>query len=190
MVRRHQVQLLRFVRVFAGRGDATEDVVQETWMAVLRGIDKFEGRASFRTWLYQVAANRARTHAARERRRDEIERMVRAETEEAGPFVDAERFLPDGAPEYARHWAAAPREWGEHPEARLLSREAARFVRNEIDRLPPVQAAVITLRDVEGLDAQEVSALLGISDGNQRVLLHRARTKLWRALELYLEETS
>jgi RNA polymerase sigma-70 factor (ECF subfamily) len=165
-------------------------VVQETWLAVLHGIDRFEGRARFRTWLYQIAANRARTFASRENRREEIERRVRAETEEREPFVDAGRFLPETDLEYPKHWSAPPRDWGEHPEARLMSLEVARLVQTEIDRLPPVQAAVVVLRDVAGLEAGDVGELLGVSDANQRVLLHRARTKLWRALDAYFGETS
>jgi RNA polymerase sigma-70 factor (ECF subfamily) len=189
LVRRHAGPLARFVRLFVAP-ESTEDVLQETWLAVLGGIDRFEGRASFRTWLYQIAANRARTYAARERRREEIERMARAETEESDPVVDTGRFLPDTDPQYPRHWAAPPLDWGDHPEVRLLSLEVARLVQSEIDRLPPVQAAVVTLRDVEGLDAREVGDLIGVSDGHQRVLLHRARTKLWRALEAYFGETA
>ena len=189
LVRRHQAQLLRFVRVFVRRS-SIEDVVQETWLAVLRGIDKFENRASFRTWLYQIASNRARTLAARERRREEIERMIVSEVNEQRPIVDRGRFLPETDAEYPLHWAAPPPDWGEHPEARVMSLETAAFLRKEIDELPPVQAAVVTLRDVEGLEADDVSQLLGVSDGNQRVLLHRARTKLWRALELHLREAT
>ncbi len=190
LVRRHQAPLLRFVRVFVRRPESIEDVVQDTWIALLRGIDKFENRASFRTWLYQIASNRARTHASRERRREEIERMILAEVGEQGPVVDRDRFLPETAPEYPLHWAVPPFDWGDHPETRLLSRETATFLKNEIDRLPPVQAAVVTLRDVEGLEAEDVSQMLSVSAGNQRVLLHRARTKLWRALELHLGEAT
>jgi RNA polymerase sigma-70 factor (ECF subfamily) len=190
LVRRHQPQLQRFVRVFVRRPESIEDVVQDTWLAVLRGIDKFENRASFRTWLYQIASNRARTHAARERRREEIERMITAEIDEQRPFVDGDRFLPATDQQYPLHWGAPPIDWGEHPEARILSRETATFLRAEIDRLPPVQAAVVTLRDIEGLHPRDVAQALGVSDGNQRVLLHRARTKLWRALEIHLGEAT
>jgi RNA polymerase sigma-70 factor (ECF subfamily) len=115
--------------------------------------------------------------------------MIRAETDEQHPVVDSRRFLPETDVHFPLHWAVPPLDWGDHPEARLMSRETAFFLRNEIDRLPPVQAAVVTLRDIEGLDAPEVSTLLGVSDGNQRVLLHRARTRLWRALEVHLGET-
>jgi RNA polymerase sigma-70 factor, ECF subfamily len=188
LVRKHQAPLLRFLRAFVDRAAAAEDVAQETWVAVLRGADGFEQRATFKTWLYGIAVHRAQSHVDRERRQERLERAIVAEIGARDHAVDRARFLPNGDARYPAHWETPPADWGDHPEARLLSRETAELLADQIDELPPAQAAVLMLRDIEGLDRTEVCGLLGISDGNQRVLLHRARTTLWRALESHLAE--
>lgn len=161
-----------------------EDVVQETWLAVLTGLDRFEGRSSLRTWVFSILLNVARSRGARERR--SIPFSSAFPESEAGPTVDPSRFLPPGE-EWAGHWAAPPQAW-DLPESALLSREARVRLRAALDALPLRQRTVVHLRDVHGLDAAEVCAALGIEPGNQRVLLHRGRAKLRQLLEDYMNE--
>ena len=180
LVRRYQGSLLRLARGFVGSEAVAEEVVQETWLGVLQGIARFEGRSSFKTWLFRILVNRARTRGEREGR--------------SVPFTDlppeaavpAERFHGPGAP-WEGHWASPPRSWGASPEEQLLGAETLEQIARAIAALPPAQRTVITLRDVEGLDAAEVCNVLAISDTNQRVLLHRARSKVRAALERYLD---
>jgi RNA polymerase sigma-70 factor (ECF subfamily) len=182
---RHQAQLLRLARSFVRDRAVAEEVVQETWLAVLNGIDRFEGRSSLKTWIYQILVNRARTRAVRERRSAPFSAL--AGEDDDGPAVDADRFRPPGD-RWAGSWAAAPADWSVLPEERLLGRETLALVRDAIGGLPPRQANVLVLRDVEGWEPEEVCAALGLSPGNQRILLHRARSKVRAALELYLSE--
>jgi RNA polymerase sigma-70 factor, ECF subfamily len=181
----HQSQLLRLARSFVRDRAVAEEVVQETWLAVLNGIDRFEGRSSLKTWIYQILINRARTRAVRERRSAPFSALARDGGDEAA--VDADHFRPPGD-RWAGHWAAAPSDWRALPEERLLGRETLARVRDAIDELPPRQANVLVLRDVEGWEPEEVCAALGLSPGNQRILLHRARSKVRAALEDYLAE--
>jgi RNA polymerase sigma-70 factor (ECF subfamily) len=157
-----------------------EEVVQETWLAVLRGLDRFEERSTFKTWLFRILVNRARTRGERESRSAPFSSLAGAADE---PSVDPDRFLPADDPRAPGAWAAPPLAW---PEDRLLSQETLDVISAAIDALPEAQRTVITLRDVEGFSAEEVSTALGITDGNQRVLLHRARSKVRKALEGYL----
>jgi len=185
LVGRHGASLLRLARTFVGDRAVAEEVVQETWLAVLNGIDRFEGRSSLKTWIFQILSNRAKTRAVRERRSAPFSSLAEAKDDEAA--VDADRFRPDGD-RWVGHWAAAPSDWSHLPEERLLDRETLARVQEAIHTLPPRQAEVLVLRDVEGWDPEEVCAALDISDGNQRILLHRARSKVRAALELYLAE--
>jgi RNA polymerase sigma-70 factor (ECF subfamily) len=155
-----------------------EEVVQETWLGVLRGLDRFEGRSSLRTWVFRIAANIARTRAVRERRSLPFSSLPGADE----PAVDPDRFLPAGDPRFPGGWARGPAAW-ELPEERLLAGETREIIRAAIEALPPAQRLVVTLRDVEGWSADEACAALALTDGNQRVLLHRARSKLRAALE-------
>jgi RNA polymerase sigma-70 factor (ECF subfamily) len=179
--------MLRLALVHVGSRAVAEEVVQDAWVGVLRQLDRFEGRSSLRTWVLRIVANRARTRAARERRTLPFSSLDPLE-EPAGPAVEPERFVAPGEP-WARHWASPPRSWREVPEDRLLSAETRAEVERAVALLPPAQRAVITLRDVEGLSAAETCELLELTEGNQRVLLHRARSKVRRALERYLDET-
>jgi RNA polymerase sigma-70 factor, ECF subfamily len=166
------------------RGRATaEEVVQETWLAVLNGIDRFEGRSSLKTWIFRILGNRAKTRAQREGRSVPFSALAARDAEGEERSVDHDRFA---GPEdrYPGHWAAPPRDW---PHERLLEREALEVIHSAIEELPEAQQQVIRLRDVQGWRAEEVAAALEISDGNQRVLLHRARTKVRRELEGYLD---
>ena len=186
LVDRHGAALLHLARTFVRDRAVAEEVVQETWMAVLNGIDRFEGRSSLKTWIFQIVSNRARTRAVRERRSAPFSALP-ADGDCIEAAVDADRFRGDGH-RWAGHWAAEPSDWGRLPEELLLGRETLMRVHEAIELLPPRQADVILLRDVEGWQPDEVCAALGISDGNQRILLHRARSKVRAALERYFAE--
>jgi RNA polymerase sigma-70 factor, ECF subfamily len=177
--------MLRLAMVHVGNRAVAEEVVQDAWVGVLRQLDRFEGRSSLRTWILRIVANRARTRAVRERRTLPFSSLDGLD--DPGPAVEPERFLPAGEP-WAGHWASPPRSWRDVPEDRLLSGELRAEVERAVEGLPPAQRAVIVLRDVEGMTAAETCQLLGLTDGNQRVLLHRARSRVRRALERYLEE--
>jgi RNA polymerase sigma-70 factor, ECF subfamily len=172
--------LLRMARMFVRDRAVAEEVVQETWLGVLRGIDRFEGRSSLKTWIYRILMNTARTRGQREAR--SIPFSAAAGGDEAS--VDPDRFL-DAGNRLAGDWTLAPREW-QTPEEELLQGETRDAILRAIEDLPPAQRAVITMRDVEGFPPAEVSELLGITDGNQRVLLHRARSKVRSAIEAEL----
>jgi RNA polymerase sigma-70 factor (ECF subfamily) len=186
LVRLYGASLLRLARTFVRDAAVAEEVVQETWLAVLNGIDRFEGRSSLKTWIFQILSNRAKTRAVRERRSAPFSALA-ADGDDDEAAVDADRFRGDGH-RWAGHWAAAPSDWSHLPEERLLGQETLERVNSAIEMLPPRQADVIVLRDVEGWSPEEVCAALGITDGNQRILLHRARSKVRAALEQYLQE--
>jgi RNA polymerase sigma-70 factor, ECF subfamily len=179
MVDAYSPGLLRMARMFVRDRAVAEEIVQETWLGVLRGIDRFEGRSSLRTWIYRILMNTAKTRAQREARSIPFSAAVRGDE----PVVDPDRFLgPDHR--WAGGWMLGPSDWPT-PEEELLQGETREVILDTIDTLPEAQRAVITMRDVEGLDAEEVAGALGITDGNQRVLLHRARSKVRSALERY-----
>jgi RNA polymerase sigma-70 factor, ECF subfamily len=181
LVRRHHPSMVRVARLFVGR-EAAEDVAQEAWLAVLRGVGSFEGRSSLRSWIMSIVANKARTRFGRDLRTVPLSSLSAEEgTGEAA--VEAERFRAPGDPEWPGHWATPPVAW---PEAQLLQGETMAEVARAIELLPEAPRAVITLRDVEGWDAAETCALLGLSEANQRVLLHRARSRVRRAVEQHL----
>ena len=165
LVERYQPRLLRLAGTFVGSRDLVEDIAQETWLAVFRGVDRFEGRSSFRTWLFQICANRARSIAVRERRIVPVEDVTRV--------ADRPVFAADGS------WETPPDPWADEAGDRA---ELVAAVQTAIVALPLTQRQVITLRDVEGLSAEEVCEVLMLSDGNQRVLLHRARLRVRAAL--------
>lgn len=178
LVRRYTPMLMRLARMYVPTDALAEDVVQETWVAVVRGLERFEGRSSFKTWLFRILVNRAKTRGVREHRSIPFASVGGgAPEEEEGPTVDPSRFTSEGA------WTSAPADWRDDPELSLESDEALRIVRAAIDELPERQKIVITLRDLEGLSSDEVRNVLDLSETNQRVLLHRARTKVRQALE-------
>ena len=177
LVRRYDRSLRRVARTFVRTPSAADDVVQETWLAVIRGLDAFEGRSSLSRWIFSILANRARTRATRDARNVPFSALHG----DAGPAVDPEAFGPDG------RWRSAPPRLDTDPEARLLSKELRARLVGAVEELAPAQRAVITLRDLAGLDAAEVCSLLDISDGNQRVLLHRARANVRAALTPLVE---
>jgi RNA polymerase sigma-70 factor, ECF subfamily len=169
LIERYQARLLRLAGSFVARRDVAEDVVQETWIAVLNGIGGFQGRSAFRSWLFQICVNKAKSAAARERRVVPVD--------PADLDVDAADFATDGS------WAAPPQRWADQVSEQAADSPLVERVRRAIDALPAGQRQVITLRDVEGLSAAEVSAALSITDVNQRVLLHRGRRRVRRAIE-------
>jgi RNA polymerase sigma-70 factor (ECF subfamily) len=181
LVREHHSALVRMARVFVSTQASAEELVQETWIAVLDGLKTFEGRSSLRTWIFRILTNRAKTRSVREGRSTPLSALGPPETDE--PAVDPARFLPDG------HWADPPHSWQEEdPERIALRGEAIGCVERAIAALPANQRAVITLRDVEGVPSDEVCTALEISEGNQRVLLHRARARVRTALEQFWDE--
>src|SRR5205085_7006321 len=182
--------LLRMALVFVSSKAVAEEVVQETWMGVLQGLSRFEGRSSLKTWIFRILTNCAKTRAQREGRSVPFSSLAAYydEGEESGePAVEPERLT---APDWERpgHWISFPRNWDDIPEERLLSQETLSAISMAIDALPPNQREVITLRDIEGWTSEEICRFLGISEVNSRVLLHRARSRVRKALEKYFEE--
>ena len=177
LVRLHGPAMLRVAQLYVRSRAVAEEVVQDAWIGVLDGVGRFEGRSSLKTWIFRILANKAKTRAAREARTIPFSTLDPGE-----PAVDPDRFR---GPEdrYPGHWASPPSSL---PEERLLESETLSLVEREIDKLPPAQALVVTMRDVKGFDSEEVCNALDISETNQRVLLHRARSKLRNALEDYM----
>lgn len=178
-----QGSLLRLARSFASGPGAAEEVLQETWLAVIRGLHAFEGRSSLKTWIFRILVNRAKTRGARDSRSVAFSELADG-GEDPSLAEEAERFTSSG------HWLRPPEPWDVRtPEEILLREEAVAALRKALDELPPTQRAVVTLRDLEGLSSDEVCSILDISETNQRVLLHRGRSRLRRALEKTLEKS-
>jgi RNA polymerase sigma-70 factor, ECF subfamily len=179
LVARYHGSLKEVARTFGASDAVAEEIVQETWMAALEGFDRFEQRSSLKAWIFGILKHQARRRASRERRSIPFSSVGLDDVD--GPVVDPARFQGDDGC-WPGHWATPPRPWDD-PQRRLASLEAREQIRAAIAGLPPRQRAILALRDVEGLAAEEVCALLEISEGNQRVLLHRARTAVRNALE-------
>ena len=177
LIDRYHGSLVRIATLFVRDHGVAEEVAQETWIGVLRGLEGFAGRSSFRTWLFGILANQARRRGERERKVVPFSALARPPEEQAEPAVDPDRFLPEGH-QWAGHWATPPTPWPAMPEEIYLSTEIRVEIDQAIALLPPNQRAVITLRDVEGWDAVEVCNALTLSETNQRVLLHRARSRV------------
>ena len=184
LLREHQASLERVARIYVSSAAVAEEVVQETWLAVLNGIDRFEGRSSLKTWIFRILTNIAKTRAQREGRTLPFSALQRPDAVPE-PAVEPDRFLDPEHPRWPGHWASKPIGW---PEERLLGSEVRGVVERAIEELPPAQRAVISLRDIEGWPADDVCNALSVSETNQRVLLHRARSKVRRALEEYFME--
>lgn len=172
--------LVRLARVFVREQAVAEEVAQETWVAVLEGLGSFGGRSSLKTWILRILTNRAKTRGAREAR--SVPFSAIDSDSGADPAVDPSRFNSGGM------WTSPPRVWDEEtPEKLLGRRETMVIVEKAVDELPAAQRAVLVLRDVEGADADEVCNILEVSETNQRVLLHRARSKVRAALERHMD---
>jgi RNA polymerase sigma-70 factor, ECF subfamily len=184
LVGAHHNALLRVARLYVGSHTVSEEVVQETWLGVLKGLDRFEGRCSLKTWIFQILINRAKTRGERESRMIPFSVMFDAQSDPGEPAVDPSQFN-ENDPEWPGGWMTQPRDWGKTPEQTLLSQELRAVVQSAIETLPPNQKEVITLRDVQGWASEEVCNILGVSETNQRVLLHRARSKVRQILDQY-----
>ncbi len=187
LVDRHHATLVRLAAMFVGDPATAEEVAQDTWLALLNGIDAFEERSSLRTWLTRVVVNRAKTRGARDRRMVAFSDLVARECALGDPAVPVDRFHGDGAAAPG-HWRVPPGAWGADPGTELLAAETRQLVGEALAALPPAQREVMTLRDVEGWSADEVCNVLGISETNQRVLLHRARSKVRARLEAHFND--
>ena len=170
LMREYGGAMLRVAQMYVSSRAVAEEVVQEAWLGVLKGIGRFEGRSSLKTWLFRIVANTAKTRGVRESRSIPFSSLA-GDDEDA---VDPDRFLGAGE-RFPGHWAVPP-------EGRILAAEAMEVIEQAIERLPPAQRTVITLRDIQGLGSEEVRNALELSETNQRVLLHRARSKVRGAL--------
>jgi RNA polymerase sigma-70 factor (ECF subfamily) len=168
----YHTPMVRLAMTFVPSRSVAEEVVQDTWVGVIGGIDRFEERSSLKTWMFAILINRARKTGARERRTVAVEDI---------DISESERFAADGS------WSRPPTEWTDDVVDRLDAIAAAKTLRVAIDELPPAQCQVVTLRDIERLSAREVCDVLNISEANQRVLLHRGRRELRRTIELEIE---
>jgi RNA polymerase sigma-70 factor, ECF subfamily len=181
LVSKYYGSLLRFAMTFVSERSAAEEVVQDTWLGVIRGLDTFEGRSSLKTWIFRILANRAKTRGQREARSTPFSSLPGDPDAGNDPAVDPGRFDANGK------WAEPPQPWTNSPPDRLLlQQETLNLIQRAIAELPPNQRAVIVLHDVEELDPVEICNILEISETNRRVLLHRARARIRRALEAHL----
>jgi RNA polymerase sigma-70 factor (ECF subfamily) len=183
LIDQYHAPLLRLARSYVHDAALAAEVVQDTWIALLESLDRFEGRASLKTWLYRILMNVARARLRKESRTVPFSSF---EGEDGEPSVEPGRFHARWLPGVGGHWSSAPAKWSDLPEEQALAGETRAAVAAAVAALPDNQRTVITLRDIEGFDAAEVCNLLGISDTNQRVLLHRARSRVRKALEAHM----
>ena len=189
LIDEYSSSLLHVAMGYVASRAVAEEVVQETWLGVIKGLDRFEGRSSLKTWIFRILTNTAKTRGERERRTVPFSSLAGDDDPDA--TVDESRFFGPDHPLYPGHWSLGPTPW-KTPEEGLLAAESRAVIVAAIEELPASQRAVVTLRDVKGWPADEVCEALALSEGNQRVLLHRARAKIRRALERYfgaVEET-
>ena len=180
-----QPSMLRVARMYVSTDAVAGEVVQDAWIGVVNGIDAFEGRSSLRTWIFRILTNIAKTRGEREARSVPFAALAGDELDQ--PTWDPSWFL--GADDrWAGHWSTLPNDWRGIPEERLLNAETRQVVDAVLSELPPMQAQVLRLRDVSGWSSEEVRNALDLTETNQRVLLHRARAKVRKALDAYLNE--
>ena len=184
LVERYHAPLRRLALSYVRSPAVADEVVQETWLGVIKGIQTFEGRASLKTWIYRILTNTAQTRGLREARSVPVSSLSLGGDDTSS--VDPSRFFDEHHERWPGHWASPPSRWDELPEEHLLGHETLDLVAEAIALLPEKQQQVIVLRDVEGWPAEEVCELLELTEANQRVLLHRARSAVRRALELHL----
>jgi RNA polymerase sigma-70 factor, ECF subfamily len=178
LVERYSGAVMRLARVYVRSTAVAEEIVQETWLGVLRGLERFERRSSFRAWLFQIALDHARARST-----IPFASLAERELADDAHAVDPTRFLAPDHDRWPHHWATPPRRWEERETTETLTR-----VREAIERLPPAQRVVITLRDMYGCETAEVCNALDVSETNQRVLLHRARSRVRADLESYFAD--
>ena len=188
LVSRHYNTLLRVAMFYVPSRAVAEEVVQETWIGVLQGIGRFEGRSSLKTWIFSILTHRAKTRGQQESRHVSFSSLSSADCAASEQAIDPDRFLPADHAQWPDHWALPPQSWGESPEKRLLAKESQAYLRQAIAALPAAQREVIRLRDIEQWTSEEVCNVMGISETNQRVLLHRARSRVRRSLESYFQK--
>jgi len=184
LVDRYHPALRRLALGYVATPSVADEVVQDTWLAVITGIDRFEGRSSLKTWIYRILMNKARTRGVREHRSVPFSSF---EDDAITSGFSPDRFRPADDPGWPGHWSSPPRPWQEQPHERLQATETLDAVRDAIAQLPPNQRQVISLRDIDGWSSEEVCNVLSLSQTNQRVLLHRARAKVRRSLESLLD---
>lgn len=182
LVDRYYPLMLRIARGYVRSREVAEEVVQDAWVAVLKGVDQFEGRSSLKIWLVSIVINRAKTESRREGRSVPLSALA----DDPEDVVEPERFR-SANDAFPGHWWTYPHDWRTLPEGRLLVRETFRVIEDAIAELPETQRLVIILRDVEGWTSEEVRNALELSETNQRVLLHRARARVRKALERHLD---
>jgi len=185
LVEQYHSSLVRLAQLYVYDEAIAEEIAQETWLAALQGLNRFEGRSSLKTWIFTILTNKAKTRRQRENR--SISFFELDEIESQAPTVVPERFVDDPGEKWVGHWKAKPASWAGIPEDEMLSRETMDVIRKATASLPENQRAVITLRDIEELSSDEVCNILGVSETNQRVLLHRARARVRQVLEDYLQ---
>ena len=176
----HYSALIRLAMTFVRSRNVAEEVVQETWIAVLNGLSKFEGRSALKTWIFRILINRAKSRGVKEARSLPFSALGE-DDEDRELASDAERFTSDGT------WREPPEQLEDVPEQLLIQKETRQVMEEAIKKLPENQQRVITLRDLEGWSSADVCNVLDISETNQRVLLHRARTRVRKAIEKYLK---
>lgn len=185
---RYDRSLRRLARTFVADAATADEVAQETWLAVVEGVDRFEGRSSLKTWVCRILVNKARTRGVRDKR--SVPFSAIGADDGLGPTFSPDRFLPADHPAWPGHWANPPAPWEELPLEQLEASETLAQIRAAIEALPQPHRTVITLRDVEGWSSAEVAAVLDLTQANQRVVLHRARARVRATLESYLTEVS
>jgi RNA polymerase sigma-70 factor, ECF subfamily len=178
-------QMVRLALVYVHDTTAAEDVVQETWIAVFKGIGSFGARSSLKTWIFSILINRAKTRSTRDGKHAHL---AFADHDDEPYTVSPDRFLPKDDPHYPGAWQEDPQSWANVPEAHMLSQETLGIIQATMDALPPQQRQVMLLHDVQGWLSDEICNLLSITETNQRVLLHRARARVRQALATYFED--
>jgi RNA polymerase sigma-70 factor, ECF subfamily len=185
LVDRHHAAMVRVARLYVASTCAAEEVAQEAWLGVLQGIATFQARCTLKAWIFSIVGNCAKTRGARDKRMVPLSSLGREGDEGGGPSVEPERFLDESHPRWSGHWSSPPQAWSDE---RLVAQETVAAIAAAMETLPPMQRAVMTMRDVEGLGSEETCQVLGVSEANQRVLLHRARSKVRKAMESFMDE--
>jgi RNA polymerase sigma-70 factor (ECF subfamily) len=187
LVNHYHTPLVRIANLYVHDLAVAEEIAQDTWLGVLKGIERFEGRSSLKTWIFQIMTNIARTRWDRENRSISFSMLANTDSLEDEPVVDPDRFFPMDHHRWPGHWSEPPKPWKMTPEEHFLQQEVLCYIRKEIASLPDRQRIIIELRDMIGWSSEEVCNVFNLTKTNQRVLLHRARSKVRRALEKYFE---